>query len=148
MKLSGALAKKLVEAAKNARKHAYCPYSHYAVGAAVLADSGRIFTGANVENGSFGLGVCAERTAVWNAVGHGARKLLAACVAAKEAHPCGACRQVLFEFSSKDTALLLVDVQGSTARIRRTTVFKTLPDPFDPFVQSFSIAAKMAPTAL
>ncbi|MDD5656399.1 MAG: cytidine deaminase [Elusimicrobia bacterium] len=125
---------RLVAAAVAAQKSSYCPYSRFPVGAAVLTDSGRIYTGCNVENASYGLSICAERVAVCNAVARGRRALRAVCVVAGAARPCGACRQVLAEFSTKDTWLYLVDLDPATGRrtITRTTVFRMLPAAFDP----------------
>ncbi len=107
----------LIERACEARKNAYIPYSHYAVGAAVLTKEGRIFTGCNVENASYPAGCCAERVAVFQAVGAGERELVAlALVAAPEgeappfahyAAPCGICLQVLSEFAAPGMRLLL-----------------------------------------
>lgn len=94
----------LLKAATTARSVAYAPYSKFAVGAAVLTKSGRIFSGCNVENLSLGLTICAERSAVSAAVSAGARDLIAIAVVtdSKEpALPCGACRQVLAEFNPK-----------------------------------------------
>ena len=81
--------RKLIEAAKSARNKAYCPYSRYQVGAAVLTESGRIFSGCNVENASYGLSICAERVAIFNAVARGERMMQAVCVVGKSARPCG-----------------------------------------------------------
>lgn len=92
----------LVQAAWNARQNAYAPYSSFAVGAALLAADGRIFTGCNVENLSYGLTCCAERVAVGSAVAGGAREFVAMAVVADTqtpVSPCGACRQVMTEFS-------------------------------------------------
>jgi cytidine deaminase len=91
----------LAATAREARKRAYAPYSGFQVGAALLTDDGRIFTGANVENASYGLSMCAERTAVFHAVAEGVRGLRAVAVSASNDEPtwpCGACRQVLHEF--------------------------------------------------
>lgn len=91
----------LVEAAWMVREHAHAPYSDFAVGAALLAVDGRVFTGCNVENLSFGLTMCAERVAIGTAVAAGARQFLAMAVVADSAvpvSPCGACRQVMAEF--------------------------------------------------
>ena len=125
---------RLIETAITAQKGAYCPYSRYRVGAAVLTETGRIFSGGNVENASYGLSICAERVAIFNSVARGHRALRAVCVVASAAKPCGACRQVMIEFSGKDTELYLVDLNPSTGRqhITRTTVFRMLPAAFDP----------------
>ncbi len=99
--------KDLVAAAKKAVKSAYCPYSNFRVGAAVLA-GGRIYTGANVENASFGLTICAERVAIFKAIVDGAKRISALAVVCPDAPrraslesrmPCGACRQVMAEFA-------------------------------------------------
>jgi len=99
---------RLIEAALRARESAYAPYSRFRVGAAVLAEE-QIFTGCNVENASFGLTICAERAAVFAAVTAGARRLEAVAVAGDAGTPtapCGACRQVLFEFGPEMTVIL------------------------------------------
>ena len=99
---------KLVEAAWQAREAAYAPYSHFHVGAALLAEDGRIFPGCNVENISYGLTNCAERVAIGAAVAAGARKFLAVAVVADTMvpiSPCGACRQVLAEFGVPEVFL-------------------------------------------
>jgi cytidine deaminase len=132
-KNSGSRAK-LIEAAKNAQKNAYCPYSRYPVGAAVMMDSGRIFTGCNVENASFGLTVCAERVAIFKAVSHGEKKIKALCVAAKSAKPCGACRQVIIEFAPKDAEIIYVDwfPMAKKQKVTLTKAGRLLPQAFDP----------------
>lgn len=124
----------LIEAAKNAQKNAYCPYSRYPVGAAVLADSGRIYTGCNVENASFGLAICAERVAIFKAVSHGEKKIRALSVAAKSAKPCGACRQVIIEFAPKDAEIIYVDwfPMAKKQKVTFTKAGKLLPQAFDP----------------
>jgi cytidine deaminase len=94
----------LVEAAKRARSHAYSPYSGVKIGAAVLTSDGSIFAGANVENASYGLACCAERTAIFKAVSEGKRKIVAIAVVGKSegfTRPCGACRQVMVEFNPR-----------------------------------------------
>ena len=119
----------LIQAAIEARKQSYSPYSKYAVGAALLADNGRFYTGCNVENSSYGLTICAERTAVVKMVSEGVRKIEAIVVCTENAgSPCGACRQVLAEFAG-DVPVWLVDANGNG---RETTLYTLLPDHFGP----------------
>ncbi len=116
--------------AREARRHAYAPYSRYAVGAAVLADSGRVYTGVNVENAAYPTGMCAERTAVFKAVSEGERRLTAVAVVTVNAgSPCGACRQVLSEFGA-EAVVLIADAQGRV--VRETSVRDLLPQAFGP----------------
>jgi cytidine deaminase len=126
--------KKLIASAKTAQKNAYCPYSRYPVGAAVLMESGRTYTGCNVENASFGLACCAERTAIFNAVSHGEKKIRSLALVAKSARPCGACRQVIIEFAAKDAEIIFVDWQPleKKEKITYTRAAKLLPKPFNP----------------
>jgi cytidine deaminase len=92
--------RQLIAAAKSAQRHAYAPYSKFRVGAALLTSDGKVFTGCNVENASYGLTICAERVAVGKAVSEGCRefKAIAIVAPARNITPCGACRQVLAEF--------------------------------------------------
>jgi cytidine deaminase len=121
--------KALLEAACQIRDRAYAPYSHYKVGAAILTDDGRIFSGVNVENAAYGLANCAERTAVFSAITTGAKRLLAVAVCTANAgSPCGACRQVLVEFAG-DIPVYLSDTAGN---VRETTLYALLPDHFGP----------------
>jgi cytidine deaminase len=109
----------LVEAARGARKHAHAPYSRFPVGAAVLDERGRVHVGCNVENASYGLTICAERSAVAAAVAAGARAIRAVAVvtaARPAASPCGACRQVLAEFGADDVPVLLAGPRGAVAQ--------------------------------
>lgn len=117
----------LIAAAAAARESAYVPYSGFAVGAALLASNGTVYTGCNVENASYGLTVCAERNAVFHAVVSGARDFLAvAVVTANGGAPCGACRQVLSEFSPTMT-VITSDMAGNR---RVYTLSELLPDAF------------------
>ncbi|MBI5629816.1 MAG: cytidine deaminase [Elusimicrobia bacterium] len=124
----------LIEAAVSARKNAYCPYSRYSVGAAVLTEDGELFTGCNIENASYGLSLCAERVAVFNAMSRKRVRLAAVCVAARLSTPCGACRQVLAEFAAPELELYLVDInlRNGQRRVRHVTLKELLPIPFDP----------------
>ena len=107
MELAPVVIDRLVEEARRAQQAAYAPYSGFPVGAAVLAEDGRVFRGCNVENSSFGLTVCAERNAVAAAVVAGARPIAVAVVANETAvAPCGACRQVLAEFAAAMPVIL------------------------------------------
>jgi len=117
--LSEQLRERLEEEARSARGRAYAPYSRYRVGAAVLTDDGRVFSGANVENALYGLTLCAERVAVAQAVSSGARGFVAVVVVAEgKVAPCGACLQVLAEFCD-DVEIVLVDASGSTPTTTR-----------------------------
>ncbi len=122
----------LVGAACVARSKAYVPYSHYAVGAAIMTDNGRVFTGVNVENASYGGTICAERTAVFKAVSEGERRIIAIAVCTPNGvAPCGLCRQVLAEFATpeQDPPVWMADPAGN---VRETTLFALLPDSFGP----------------
>ena len=120
----------LIAAARAAAQHAHAPYSHFHVGAAVLLHSGEVFTGCNVENASYGLTNCAERTAIFSAVaakGKISLQAVAAFVASGTAcSPCGACRQVIAEFAQPGTLILYQGVDG----VVETTIADLLPDSF------------------
>ena len=117
----------LIERAMEMAKMAYAPYSHFRVGAAVLAESGKVYGGANVENASYGATVCAERSAVFAAVNAGERKLEAIAVTAT---PCGVCRQVMREFC--DPKAFKVIVAKSADDYRAFTLEELLPESFGP----------------
>ncbi len=119
-------------AARDARERAYARYSHFTVGAAVETTDGRRFIGANIENASYGLTICAERTAVFAAVLAGARGIAAAAVSGPDgatAPPCGACRQVLAEFGAPGVPLTYARADGTWTD---TTLGDLLPAAFDP----------------
>jgi len=101
---------RLIELAREVRRQAYAPYSNFRVGAALLGVSGRVYTGCNVENISYGLTICAERVALFKAVSEGEREFRAiAVVTDNAASPCGACRQVLSEFSRDMEVIIAQD---------------------------------------
>jgi cytidine deaminase len=128
---------KLIEKAKRARERAYAPYSKFKVGAALLAKSrrsrqrrgGKVYTGANVENATFGLTVCAERVALFKAITNGEKSFVKLAVVADKDEPitpCGACRQVLSEFTS-DLKIICANLKGKTEKY---SLRKLLPDAF------------------
>lgn len=122
----------LLAAAVEARGNSFAPYSKFRVGAAVELADGRIVTGCNVENASYGLTVCAERVAIFKAVSEGARpgdfRRVAVCADTERlTPPCGACRQILWEFCG-DVPVTLVNLAGAT---REFTVGQLLPEAFD-----------------
>lgn len=120
----------LIQLALDVRRKAYAPYSRYAVGAALLAESGKIYQGANVENAAYPSTMCAERVAVFKAVSEGDRKFRAlAVVTLNGGAPCGSCRQVLAEFGL-DTIVIIADTQGNI--VSETTVAGLLPAAFTP----------------
>jgi cytidine deaminase len=118
----------LVQRAVEARRHAYAPYSSYPVGAALLTGTGKVFTGANVENAAYPTGMCAERTALFHAVSEGERVFAAIAVVTENAGtPCGSCRQALSEFGL-DTIVVIAQASGRIAS--ETTVGELLPQAF------------------
>lgn len=124
---------KLVKEAIAAREKSYSPYSNFKVGAAVLLKDGKVIHGTNIENASYGLAMCAERNAVFNAYSQGYKKAdiqaLAIVGQTKEPiSPCGACRQVLNELLSKTTPIYLANLQGD---VKTTTIEELLPYSFD-----------------
>lgn len=119
----------LIALADKARAMAYAPYSNYRVGAALLTGSGKVYTGVNVENASYGLAICAERTAAVKAVSAGEREFVAiAVVTDNGGSPCGACRQVLAEFGPQ-MRIILADSAGKS---REYSMSELLPDSFGP----------------
>lgn len=120
----------LLAAAWKAREYASAPYSHYRVGAALFAESGRLYTGANVESSSYGLSICAERVALFKAVSEGERSRLIRIAVVAEGRlvpvPCGACRQLLTDYAP-DIEILLSNQPG---RCEKVTLAELLPRPF------------------
>jgi cytidine deaminase len=120
----------LVARALEARENACADYSHFKVGAALLASSGKVYTGCNIENATYGLTVCAERVALWKALSEGERsftQLVVVTSSADPASPCGACRQLLWEFCG-DLEVILANPQGLRQAHR---LAELLPHPFD-----------------
>ena len=119
----------LLQKARDMKRYAYVPYSHYWVGAALRAKDGRVFTGCNVENAAFGNTMCAERTALFKAVSEGVRRFTKIAVAGSGSapFPCGACRQTLYEFAPALDVLVTWD-----GHVRRTTLAELLPEGFGP----------------
>lgn len=120
----------LVATALEARQWAYAPYSGYAVGAALLTASGKIYDGVNVENAAYPDGICAERVAVFKAVSEGEREFIAIAVVSQDGgFPCGSCRQVLSEFGL-DTWVIVANTHGEI--LQEARVGDLLPRPFGP----------------
>jgi cytidine deaminase len=123
----------LEEAALEVQSRAYCPYSDYPVGAAILGKSGRIYAGCNVESAAYGHSICAERSALMQLIAGGDRLPIAAAIVTRgpmAGTPCGACRQMLIEFTEDMPIRLLVN--GTPERTRTTTLAALLPDAFRP----------------
>ena len=120
----------LIAAARTARESAHAPYSNFRVGAALRASSGRIYTGCNVENATYGLTVCAERVAIFKAISEGERGFDAIAVVTQTdvlTPPCGACRQIIWEFCG-DVPVVLGNLKGQMEVHRMSALF---PRPFD-----------------
>jgi len=120
----------LIAAALRARENARAPFSEFKVGAAVEDSMGRIHTGCNIENATYGLTICAERVAIFKAISEGAKGFTRVAVAADTdslTPPCGACRQILWEFCG-DVEIVLVNLNGKSETLRLGTLF---PRPFD-----------------
>ncbi|MCQ6268714.1 cytidine deaminase [Fictibacillus sp. WQ 8-8] len=117
----------LVDQAIKARQKAYVPYSKFQVGAALLTENDLLFLGCNIENASFGMTNCAERTAIFKAVSEGEHTIKAIAVVGETEgpiSPCGACRQVIAEFCNTDTRIILANLKGD---IKETTISELLP---------------------
>ena len=130
MALTTEMSQELINQALQVRQNAYAPYSKYQVGAALLAASGKVFAGVNVENAAYPDSICAERAAIFSAVSAGEREFTAIAVATSNGGtPCGSCRQVLSEFGL-DIEVLLVNDKGEL--VRHNTVRELLPGAFQP----------------
>ena len=130
--LTRALQNELLAAAREAQASAYAPYSNFAVGAAVLLSDGTIYHGCNVENASFGLTICAERVALFNAIADGRMDIAAVAVVTASPRickPCGACRQVIAEFSQADNPIIVISA-CSASECQVETITTLLPDTF------------------
>jgi cytidine deaminase len=130
--MTEALRGELLAAAREAQASAYAPYSNFAVGAAALVSDGSIYRGCNIENASFGLTVCAERVAVFKAISDGHLDIVAVAVvtsAPKICKPCGACRQVIAEFSQADNPIIVLSA-SPTGDTEMQTITDLLPDTF------------------
>jgi cytidine deaminase len=122
---------KLLSRAREVRGRAYAPYSNYRVGAAIRGASGKVYTGVNVENASYGLTVCAERNAVFKAISEGEHEFTGLAVVTENGgSPCGACRQVIYEFFDASAPVALGD--AALEHVQETTVGGLLPDGFSP----------------
>jgi len=131
MKLTSSQRQRLIAAARAASRASYAPYSKFRVGAAVLTRSGRIFSGCNVENASYGLANCAERTAIFSAIAAGDRGIVAVAVytpTSAPTTPCGACRQVINEFNPQASIICAC----RTRRRIETRLDQLLPEAFGP----------------
>src|SRR2546421_8343565 len=120
----------LLRAAKAVRENAYAPFSEFRVGSALLTDDGQIIAGSNVESASYGLTVCAERVAVWNAISQGKRKITKIAVVADTLEltpPCGVCRQIIWEFGG-DIPVILGNLKGDSETVQMKDL---LPRAFD-----------------
>ena len=116
----------LMNKAKEASKASYSPFSRFAVGAAVLASTGKIYQGCNVENSSFGLTICAERCAIFKAISEGEREVLAVAIYSPNSdscYPCGACRQVLYEFQGDEQEIDVITENLGAIEIQKLSYF-------------------------
>lgn len=137
MKISKTILSKLLKKAKETLKNSYSPYSKYRVAAAVLAKSGKIYGGTNIENASYGLTMCAERCAIFKAISEGEKEILALFIIVSqdpklpEATPCGACRQVIAEFARPDAPIYTLNLQDKKPPVMRK-LKEYLPNAFTP----------------
>jgi len=121
----------MIELAKEARHFAHAPYSNFSVGATLLSSDGRLFTGCNVENSTYGLSMCAERVAIFKAISEGVTAIARVVVVTDHeniAPPCGCCRQMIWEFSMDETEVVLSNLSGD---VRTYRITELLPEAFD-----------------
>ena len=121
----------LIAQATDARRWAHAPYSNFSVGAALLSADGRVFTGCNVENSTYGLSMCAERVAIFKAISDGAHEIAKVAVVTDHEHiapPCGCCRQLIWEFATAQTEVILANLAGD---VRTYRITELLPEAFD-----------------
>ena len=121
----------LIELAKEARDRAHAPYSKFDVGAALITSDGKIYTGCNIENSTYSLTVCAERVAIFKAVSEGSREIVKIAVVADTENltpPCGCCRQMIWEFASDETTVIMANLSGE---VLRCEIKELLPKAFD-----------------
>jgi cytidine deaminase len=131
MACSGDELAELTDKAQKASKRAYCPYSHFSVGASVLGGTGRVYTGCNVENASYALTICAERNAIFQAVAQGEQAIHTVVIytpTLRPTAPCGACRQVMYEFGPEAEVICVCD----GPEVTRHMVSELLPGAFGP----------------
>ena len=132
LEMTQALQTELIAVAREAQACAYAPYSNFSVGAAALTSDGSLYRGCNVENASFGLTVCAERNAIFSAISDGRMDIVAVAVvssALQIVKPCGACRQVIAEFSQADNPIIILCASPS-GETQMQTITELLPDTF------------------
>ena len=118
--------RELMDKAKEASQTSYSPFSRFAVGAAVLAKSGKVYQGCNVENSSFGLTICAERCAIFKAISEGEKEILAVAIYSPNAdscYPCGACRQVMYEFQGDEDEISVVTENLGELDVKKLSYF-------------------------
>lgn len=112
----------MLNIAKEVSNHSYAPFSKFVVGACVMASSGELYSGCNVENSSYGLTICAERSAIFKAISNGEKEIVAVAIYSPntdECYPCGACRQVIFEFASND--LIVITEKDGSPKVDKIT---------------------------
>ena len=121
----------LIELAKQAREYAHAPYSKFEVGTALVTTDGKVYSGCNIENSTYGLTTCAERVAIFKAVSEGSKEIARIAVVADTGNltpPCGACRQIIWEFAADQTIVILANLEGDVEKVE---IKDLLPKAFD-----------------